>query len=177
MSEENQQQPAETGATEQTAPVLETLTGGASEPVVEVGSGRVEIDEALDLETLPVYQSHKQVHAAPILEVRQDVRRLVIDTPAGPDIVDVPENFFARSVPTEGDFFVRYRDGYVSFCPKAEFIDGYTRLSNGPLRVAHDAIEALLGCVGRLRVLDRLEPDTHAKATGALADLKARLGL
>ncbi|CAO3358603.1 hypothetical protein [Azospirillum palustre] len=45
------------------------------------------------------------------------------------------------------------------------------------LRTAHDAIEALLGCAARLRVLDRLEPDTHAKATGALADLKARLGL
>lgn len=45
------------------------------------------------------------------------------------------------------------------------------------LRTAHDAIEALLGCARRLRVLDRLEPETHALATGALADLKARLGL
>lgn len=108
MSEENQQQPAETGASEQqpaadlvslgttgdmiAAPVLETLTGGAPEDVVEVAPESIPVDDAY-------------------------------------------------------------------------------------LRTAHDAIEALLACAGRLRVLDRLEPDTHAKATGALADLKARLGL
>lgn len=109
--------PAGTGSADQPAPV-ETIVGASASDLVALGTTG-------------------DVIAAPVLET--------LTGGASEDVVDVaPE-----SIPVDEAY----------------------------LRTAHDAIEALLACVGRLRVLDRLEPGTHAKATGALADLKARLGL
>ena len=40
--------------------------------------------------------------------------------------VVVPAEFFARGVPSKGDYLIRYLpDGYLSWSPKAVFEDGY----------------------------------------------------
>lgn len=144
MSEENQQQPAETGASEQPAPIV---SGSVTIPNADVAMTDEELAAAIgngsetivgaSASDLVTFGTTGDVIAAPVLET--------LTGGMGEDAVDaVPMNV----------------------------LDDILRL-----RTAHDAIEALLACAIRLRVLDRLEPDTHAKATGALADLKARLGL
>jgi hypothetical protein len=76
---------------------------------------------------MPRWKSHKQVRAAPIVEVHE--RRLVLELDGGAKLtvqVD-PEKLFARYTPKQGDFFMVYRDGYESISPRREFVDGYTR--------------------------------------------------
>ncbi len=42
--------------------------------------------------------------------------------------IDVPSEVFARGVPSEGDFLVIYKDGYISWSPSKEWLVGYTRI-------------------------------------------------
>lgn len=41
----------------------------------------------------------------------------------------VEDSFFARGAPENGDYLVRYEDGYLSWSPKKAFEDGYTLVS------------------------------------------------
>jgi hypothetical protein len=79
--------------------------------------------------SLPRYQSHKIVEAAPIIAYERTEPCAVwvrIDE-AQTEKIGVPADFFARAIPGVGDYFVRYEDGYVSWSPKQAFEDGYTR--------------------------------------------------
>lgn len=80
----------------------------------------------------PRYESHKTVHAKPIMGVipADSVHGhpvLYLDDPSA-----VPPAIFSPSVPAvadrakAGDYAVVYRDGYRSVCPAKEFEDGYT---------------------------------------------------
>ncbi len=92
---------------------------------------------------LPLYRSHKQVWAAQIVTATQlplapgnehiDVKPLpqfsLILSVDGKEIehTSVP-GFCARGVPSQGDYFVLYPDGYESWSPKAAFEEGYQRV-------------------------------------------------
>lgn len=82
---------------------------------------------------MPRYKCHKEVWA---LEID------TVDTPDFPNIsgatlsfkdkgyasVKVGRVMFSRYVPVPGDFYVQYKDGYKSFSPRKEFLDGYTKI-------------------------------------------------
>lgn len=79
------------------------------------------------------YQSHKIVEAAPIVACHV-VSGDKVGGSAGLSYVEiesservtVPKSFFSRGMPAEGDYLVRYEDGYLSWSPKKAFEDGYT---------------------------------------------------
>lgn len=73
------------------------------------------------------YRSHKVVEAAEILRVAQTSGYVVIGPGEKPEKVATPEGFFSRGAPNSGDFLVRYQpDGYLSWSPRAAFLEGYT---------------------------------------------------
>jgi len=39
----------------------------------------------------------------------------------------IPDEVFRRYVPQPGDFYIVYEDGYKSFSPRKQFLDGYVR--------------------------------------------------
>ncbi|MFL5063509.1 MAG: hypothetical protein ACJ8FU_08475 [Xanthobacteraceae bacterium] len=83
------------------------------------------------LPDLPQYRSHKIVRAAPINWIyKKPAVRVEIDGQL--HVIDVPQNFYARSVPGPGDYLVVYSDGYMSWSPKAVFEAGYTKLDGEP---------------------------------------------
>ena len=85
--------------------------------------------------SLPRYQSHKIVEAAPIIAyertepcavwVRSHLNVTTHIDEAQTEKIGVPSDYFARGVPGIGDYFVRYEDGYMSWSPKQAFEDGY----------------------------------------------------
>lgn len=86
---------------------------------------------------MPKYKSHKEVWALEIevvSEPLEDGSRYVHfkDTRYSPALC--PLEMFARYVPTDGDFYVCYRDDYRSFSPKREFLDGYSLIGLPPYR-------------------------------------------
>lgn len=77
------------------------------------------------------YRSHKVVEAAPIYSVDPSGGGLTTARADGHpgENLSVPDGFFARGVPSLGDYVVRYEpDGYLSWSPKAVFEAGYTKL-------------------------------------------------
>ena len=77
---------------------------------------------------LKPYTSHKKVRAAEITSVGTEDKR-TFERPvtlAGRVTVNLPGAMFVRYMPVPGDFLVVYKDGYQSFSPRKEFIDGYT---------------------------------------------------
>jgi len=86
---------------------------------------------------LPLYQCHKKVRAAKILEIigphhnGGEVAQygLKVDCSCGPLIVD--QYWIDRFKPVVGGYFVAYEDGYVSFSPAEAFEGGYTKLCEG----------------------------------------------
>ena len=52
----------------------------------------------------------------------------VQDANGAPCKVGVPRDFFARGMPTPGDYIVIYADGYKSWSPAKAFEEGYTRV-------------------------------------------------
>lgn len=94
--------------------------------------------DALRPEALPLYQCHKQVRAARIVEVLQlydaddhgDERwitRLVLDVGG---FIDVDRAFRIKHQPAIGGYLVVYDDGaYLSYSPAAPFEAGYTRIN------------------------------------------------
>lgn len=83
-------------------------------------------------EMLPLYQSHKRVHAARILEVGND-DRMMLEPPAGSAVLSVSpsDRMFARYRPVPGDYYVVYDDGYAAISPRAAFESGYTLVEPG----------------------------------------------
>lgn len=66
------------------------------------------------------YVSHKKVMAAKILEVASDGSLRLDDGNQFPKLDHI------KYEPKEGDYLVRYEDGYHSISPKAAFENGYT---------------------------------------------------
>jgi hypothetical protein len=74
------------------------------------------------------YMSHKVVHATPIVRIDGEARVLFVDPHGtGPELFE-PTEPAMRQHCVVGDYAMRYRDGYRSVCPKAEFEDGYAPL-------------------------------------------------
>jgi hypothetical protein len=77
------------------------------------------------------YRCYKIVEAAPIAAVVQS-RRLgkgfAVREPH--EVVEVPAGFASRGAPAEGDYLVRYEDGYLSWSPKAVFETGYAPIGD-----------------------------------------------
>lgn len=77
------------------------------------------------------WQSHKIVEAEPFdsfIPGRGDDsgkpgQRALLES--GEEIL-LPDNFGARGEPEEGDYVVRYEDGYISWSPKEAFESGYS---------------------------------------------------
>ncbi len=76
---------------------------------------------------MPRYQCHKVVHALKIESIDTHSGRLV-PADSGFAAFEVERGMFSRYVPTAGDYFVVYDDGYQSFSPAKAFEAGYTRL-------------------------------------------------
>lgn len=80
---------------------------------------------------MPRYVSHKKVWALEIDAVgvnpnTQGAHWLEF-ADAGYAGMWAPAEMFSRYVPTPGDFYVVYADGYRSFSPRKAFLEGYTR--------------------------------------------------
>jgi len=74
---------------------------------------------------LPKYQSHKIVEAAPITSISRNPAWVEVRVGVDQMTFQVPADFFARGLPSQDDYFVRYDDGYVSWSPKKAFEEGY----------------------------------------------------
>jgi hypothetical protein len=76
------------------------------------------------------YRCYKIVEAAPIAaaEFNQDGSGKVAVRPH--EVVEVPAGFASRGAPAEGDYLVRYEDGYLSWSPKAVFETGYAPIGD-----------------------------------------------
>lgn len=112
---------------------------------------RTAICAALGL-ALAVFVSHKVVQAAPIVASDAAAHTLTILLPSGEHHTFQPSpGFFARSVPTSGDYFVVYQDGYQSHSPKATFEDGYKTEADkveAIARVCHEVNRAYCLAIG-----------------------------
>ncbi len=80
---------------------------------------------------LPMYRSHKVVHALRIAEIHPHDAIY----PPGAEIVpaeegyapfDVDGNYMAKHEPVVGGYYVVYEDGYKSFSPAEAFEEGYS---------------------------------------------------
>lgn len=89
---------------------------------------------------MPRYKSHKQVWALKIESVgeagpvgtgdrpgRGGYRLTFSDRGYAP--IMAPAEMFSRYMPTAGDYYVVYDDGYKSISPAKAFEEGYTRLA------------------------------------------------
>lgn len=84
----------------------------------------------MSLDKLANYQSRRIVKAGRILGVDVERHRLCVELADGRDHSFSPvADFFGRSVPQTGHYFLLYDDGYQSHSPTAVFENGYTRLS------------------------------------------------
>lgn len=92
------------------------------------------MDAQLDLfpePDLPLYASHKVLRAAEIrgIEIGTLSCALTVVYPSEEGIVirriAVPDEFFFRKRPLAGDFYVEYEDGYQSWSPRKNFLEGY----------------------------------------------------
>lgn len=103
---------------------------------------------------LPTYQSHKRVQAARIVDVDQESGILLVaeGIPGMTTPVRVPAGFFARSAPAIGDYFVRYRDGYVSHSPAKEFEDGYALAAADRALLSDEGLEKAIAATPGERV-------------------------
>lgn len=72
---------------------------------------------------MPVYVSHKRVHA---LQIR-GVNGFLLQFDEGFSAIEVEPEMFVRYTPVPGDYLVVYEDGYRSISPQAAFESGYTR--------------------------------------------------
>lgn len=72
---------------------------------------------------MPRYKSHKTVQA---LEIKEVAGHVLYFKDESFDSIDAPEELFSRYTPVPGDFLVLYEDGYKSFSPRKNFIEGYT---------------------------------------------------
>ena len=87
------------------------------------------------------YQCHKVVEAAKIIQMVDEggdelsfiVDHIItVDDASGDDqmyeVVKAPKNILSRYEPQDGDYLVKYEDGYLSISPCAAFEAGYSLL-------------------------------------------------
>lgn len=79
------------------------------------------------------YRCYKVVEAAPIREIvsrETNIRGMSHDYAILRDgtPVTLPVSFLRRGSPQDGDYLVRYDEGYLSWSPKAVFEAGYAPL-------------------------------------------------
>lgn len=78
------------------------------------------------MDTLPLYQCHKQVRAGEIggldFQDPSQVGLLIGEHHR----VNVSREWYKRHNPSLGDYYVQYADGYASVSPAKAFEDGYT---------------------------------------------------
>jgi hypothetical protein len=83
-------------------------------------------------EALPLWQSHKRVHAAKIERIEDHFNAgdscHVLHVEGGAKVTVTP-GWLNRFNPKVGGYYVVYLDGYASFSPAAPFEEGYTRVS------------------------------------------------
>ena len=93
-------------------------------------------DEREPVQELPMYQSHKVVWAIKIGEILHN-------RGGGASIVpkdefyspfDVDSEYIKKHKPLAGGYFVKYKDGYVSWSPAEAFEEGYSRHQD-PFRI------------------------------------------
>lgn len=83
---------------------------------------------------LPQYQCHKIVGALKIKSITPEQKARWITLykiefeEEGYDPITMPQEWYNKHKPCIGGYFVQYKDGYVSYSPAKEFIDGYTKV-------------------------------------------------
>lgn len=94
-------------------------------------------DQVAGSRELPRYKCHKVVHALKIkgLNTVPELEGGSVIEPADEGFAPfrVSPTLFARYVPSPGDYYVVYDDGYASFSPRKAFEEGYVRFE--PSRV------------------------------------------
>lgn len=75
---------------------------------------------------MPKYQCHKIVHA---LEIKSIDGTTITPADEGYAPFSVESAWIERHKPEAGGFYVVYGDGYVSYSPRAAFLEGYARIS------------------------------------------------
>jgi hypothetical protein len=76
---------------------------------------------------LKPYTSHKKVRAAEITSIGSE-NPVTFERPvtlAGRVTLNLPGAMFVRYTPVPGDYLVVYEDGYRSFSPRKQFLEGY----------------------------------------------------
>lgn len=82
------------------------------------------MDNPLAGYTIPTYVSHKRVKALEIATADRLTCRITFIGSAYPGIT-LPADMWARYQPAQGDYLILYEDGYLSFSPRQQFLDGY----------------------------------------------------
>lgn len=82
---------------------------------------------SMSAQTLPVYTCHKEVRGAMIVTWNIDKNDVLVSLPDGDTrVVEVPEGWFAKHKPEQGNYLVVYEDGYISCSPAKAFEEGYS---------------------------------------------------
>jgi hypothetical protein len=91
------------------------------------GAAQVDAGQGVVVAEMPLYQSHKRVHALKIKELVGDGYTLRFEQVEFADKPVAPA-LFARYTPVPGDYYVVYEDGYESISPAKAFDAGYNRV-------------------------------------------------
>lgn len=81
-------------------------------------------NDAVQIE-MPKYRCHKEVWA---LEIDSVFGNKLTFRDKGYASITCDPTMFLRGIPTPGDFYIVYEDGYKSFSPAKAFKEGYKRL-------------------------------------------------
>jgi len=88
------------------------------------------------MKEMPLYQSHKQVWALKIADLRhtgnqgQESDGSLMMIPENKDYgpIKLPSEYVRKHNPKVGGYYVVYKDGYESWSPADAFEDGYSRV-------------------------------------------------
>lgn len=81
---------------------------------------------------MPKYRSHKKVWALEIKKIEQNLDKGggAIITPSDGEYLpfNVGKDYVEKHKPKVGGYYVKYKDGYVSWSPKEAFEKGYDKI-------------------------------------------------
>ncbi len=104
-----------------------------SQETGDIFMGDLEAQKLPGNKELPRYQSHKQVWALKIAEVKRgqlsDGSGEIVPVDEGYRSFRVDRAYMLKHDPQPGGYYVLYADGYKSFSPAEAFEGGYTRIS------------------------------------------------
>lgn len=97
--------------------------------------------ESIQAMNLPKYKCHKTVQADKIVNIEYsriaDTYDLTLECG---QVITVDKKFVARALPSKGDYYIVYEDGYKSWSPKEAFEGGYTRIDGiSTFKVTYDS--------------------------------------